>query len=156
MGTTFGPLLMLGTYVVQTGQLSARPLLVGIPIGILIAAVLWINEFPDFEADRRANKRNLAVRTGRARARVVYAAMMAAAQASVLGVAVYLRNPWLLLGLAGGVEAYRAVNICWLAYDSTQELMPANAGTVKAYVLTGLGLILGILLGHWVPVSLPL
>lgn len=108
MGTTFGPLLMLGTYVVQTGQLSARPLLVGVPLGILIAAVLWINEFPDYEADRRANKRNLVVRMGRARARVVYAIMMGAAEASVVGLAIYLHSPWLLLGLAGSVEAYRA------------------------------------------------
>lgn len=151
VGVTFGPLLMLGTYVVQTQRLSLRPLLVGIPLGILIATVLWINEFPDYEADRRANKRNLVVRLGRARARVVYAAMMAAAEASVLGVAVYLRNPWLLLGLAGSLEAYRASRVCLVAYDATQELMPANAGTVKTYVLTGVGLVLGILLGRWMP-----
>ncbi len=151
VGVTFGPLLMLGTYVVQTQRLSSRPLVVGIPLGILIATVLWINEFPDYEADRRADKRNLVVRIGRARARVVYVAMMAAAEASVLGVAVCLRNPWLLLGLAGSLEAYRASRVCLIAYDATQELIPANAGTVKTYLLTGLGLVLGSLMGRWAP-----
>lgn len=151
VGVTFGPLLSLGTYVVQTGELSVRPVAIGVPIGILIASVLWINEFPDFEADRRANKRNLVVRMGKARARVVYAWLLCLAEAALIGVAVYLRNPWAVLGLAGSVEAYRAAKVCWRAYDCTAELVPANAGTVKTYILTGAGLIAGALLGRWLP-----
>ncbi|MDK2930750.1 MAG: 1,4-dihydroxy-2-naphthoate polyprenyltransferase [Bacillota bacterium] len=151
VGITFGPLLMLGTYVVQTQQLSARPLVVGVPLGILIATVLWINEFPDFEADRRANKRNLVVRMGKARARVVYAWLLGLAEAAVIGVALYFRSPWMLLGLVGTGEASRAARVCWVAYDSTGELVPANAGTVKTYILTGVGLIAGALLQHWLP-----
>ncbi|MGE5588122.1 MAG: prenyltransferase [Clostridia bacterium] len=151
VGATFGPLLSLGTYVVLAQELSARPLVLGIPLGILIATVLWINEFPDFEADKRANKRNLVVRLGKARARVVYAWLLGFAEAAVVGVAVCFRNPWALLGLAGSVEAFRAAKVCWLAYDSTQELVLANAGTVKTYILTGAGLIAGALLGRWLP-----
>lgn len=152
VGITFGPLLSLGTYVVQTQELSTRPLVVGVPLGILIATVLWINEFPDYEADRRANKRNLVVRLGRARARAVYAWLVGLAEIAVIAVAAYLRSPWMLLGLVGSVEAFRAARVCWLAYDSTAELMPANAGTVKTYVLTGAGLLAGALLQHWLPV----
>ena len=153
VGITFGPLLSLGTYVVQTQELFTRPLVVGVPLaGILIATVLWSNEFPDYEADRRANKRNLVVRLGRARARVVYAWLVSLAELAVIGVALYLRSPWMLLGLAGSLEASRAARVCWLAYDSTAELMPANAGTVKTYVLTGAGLLAGALLQHWLPV----
>ncbi len=151
VGATFGPILMLGTYVVQTLELSTRPVVLSIPLGILIAAVLWINQFPDYHADLRAGKRNLVVRLGKARARVVYAEMMAAAEASVVAVALALRNPWLVLGLAGSADAYRAARVCWRAYDSTRELVPANAGTIRVYVLTGLGLILGLLLGRWAP-----
>lgn len=148
VGFTFGPLLMLGTYVVQTGQLSLRPILISIPLGILIAAVLWINEFPDFEADLHANKRNLVVRMGRGKARTVFAILMALAEISIVGLAVYFRSPWLLLGLIGGLEAYRATKVCWSFYEATAQLIPANAGTIKTYILTGLGLILGLLLGR--------
>jgi 1,4-dihydroxy-2-naphthoate octaprenyltransferase len=151
VGVTFGPLLSLGTYVVLAQELSARPLALGVPLGILIATVLWINEFPDFQADKRANKRNLVVRLGKARARVVYAWLLGSAELAVVGVAAYFGNPWAILGLAGGIEAFRAARVCWLAYDSTQELVPANAGTVKTYILTGAGLIAGMLMGRWLP-----
>jgi 1,4-dihydroxy-2-naphthoate octaprenyltransferase len=55
----FGPLITLGTYYVITNNLSWPAFLLGIPHGFLIMAVIWINQFPDYQADKKANKKNL-------------------------------------------------------------------------------------------------
>ena len=64
VGFNFGPLIVLSAYFVQTGRISLLPVIVSIPIGLLVAAVLYINQFPDFEADRAVKKDNLVVRLG--------------------------------------------------------------------------------------------
>jgi len=42
-----------------------------IPVGILIALVLYINEFPDYEADKAVNKQTLVVMLGKRKALVL-------------------------------------------------------------------------------------
>ncbi len=49
-------LLPLGTYLVQTGALSGTLLLVSLPVGLLTANLLYINQFPDRKADLQAHK----------------------------------------------------------------------------------------------------
>ena len=43
--------------------------MLAVPVGLLAAAILVVNNVRDLETDRRAGKRTLAVRLGRARAR---------------------------------------------------------------------------------------
>src|SRR5438552_18762497 len=50
VGLNFGPVMTLGAYYVQAHSFAIEPLLASIPVGLLIAAVLWINEFPDMDA----------------------------------------------------------------------------------------------------------
>ncbi len=64
----YGPLLCLATYVIQTNSYSIEVLLMSLPLGVLIAAFLWVNEFPDFDADAAHGKHNLVVRLGKTRA----------------------------------------------------------------------------------------
>jgi 1,4-dihydroxy-2-naphthoate octaprenyltransferase len=64
----YGPLIALGTFMVQRGAVSHLLVWAAIPLGLLIAAFLWINEFPDYLADRAAGKRTLVVRLDRRRA----------------------------------------------------------------------------------------
>ncbi len=58
----FGPIMVLGAYYVQAQEYDLEPLLVSIPVGILIALVLYVNEVPDRPADAKADKRTLPVR----------------------------------------------------------------------------------------------
>jgi len=64
----YGPLLCLATYVIQTNSYSIEVLLMSLPLGVLIAAFLWVNEFPDFDADAANGKHNLVVHLGKTRA----------------------------------------------------------------------------------------
>lgn len=58
----FGPIMLLGAYVVQTGRLAWEPLVLSLVPGILIALILFVNEIPDRRSDAEAGKRTLPVR----------------------------------------------------------------------------------------------
>ncbi len=58
----FGPLMTLGAYVAQTGRLSPDPLMASLPIALLVAMILYVNEVPDRPGDAAAGKRTLVVR----------------------------------------------------------------------------------------------
>ena len=73
----FGPLLTFGAYYVQTGKFSWLGAAVSLPLAWLITAIIWINEFPDLEADLAAAKHHLVARLGLKGSRWVYAGLMA-------------------------------------------------------------------------------
>jgi 1,4-dihydroxy-2-naphthoate octaprenyltransferase len=96
----FGLVAVNGSYYVQVEDLQALPVLLSIPIGLLSAAILVVNNVRDVDTDRRAGKRTLAVRIGRERSRDLYVAMIAAAYA-LLPIALLVGDgsAWGLLGL---------------------------------------------------------
>ena len=64
----FGPMMLLGAYVVQTrGALSWEPFVASIPVALLVALILYVNEIPDRRGDARVGKRTLPVRFSRER-----------------------------------------------------------------------------------------
>src|SRR5688572_1684025 len=98
--TFFGIVAVTGTYYVQAESLPGEAFLLAVPVGLLAAAILVVNNVRDLETDRRAGKRTLAVRLGRERTRTLYAVMLASAFASLVALA-YAIGPWVLLaGLA--------------------------------------------------------
>jgi 1,4-dihydroxy-2-naphthoate polyprenyltransferase len=60
----FGLVAVTGTYYVQTGFISAAAWWMSIPIGLIITAILIVNNLRDIENDRAANKHTLAVIMG--------------------------------------------------------------------------------------------
>lgn len=61
----FGPVAVLGTYYVQSGAITSASWWASIPMGLLITAILVVNNLRDIDTDRKAGKRTLAVRFGR-------------------------------------------------------------------------------------------
>jgi 1,4-dihydroxy-2-naphthoate octaprenyltransferase len=99
----FGVVAVAGSYFAQTEALEWEALVLAVPVGLLASAILVVNNVRDLETDRRAGKRTLAVRLGRPRARILYAAMLALAFATA-------PLPWLL---GGDLSAW--LLLCWLA-----------------------------------------
>jgi 1,4-dihydroxy-2-naphthoate octaprenyltransferase len=60
----FGPVAVCGTYFVQAGSISGTAAGASIAPGLLITAILVVNNLRDIETDARAGKRTLAVRLG--------------------------------------------------------------------------------------------
>jgi 1,4-dihydroxy-2-naphthoate octaprenyltransferase len=79
IGLNFGPLATAGTVYALTGSVTLTDFLIGIPIGLLTTAILWINQFPDEDSDRETGKINLVVMLGKKRARWGYLLLLAAA-----------------------------------------------------------------------------
>jgi len=71
IGLNFGPLMVAGSALVQTGKILPEALLAGIPIGLLVAAIVYMNEFPDHDGDKATGKNTLIVVFGPEKARLV-------------------------------------------------------------------------------------
>ncbi len=144
VGLNFGTLMTLGAYFVQTQRLDWTPVIAAVPIAFLIAAVLYVNEFPDFAADEAVGKRTWVVRLGRPKAAYVYAAMMAVPYVWVLAfVAAGSLPPPALLPLMTLPLAVRASLIAFRHHSEPVELAPANALTIVSHLSVGLLLTLG-------------
>jgi 1,4-dihydroxy-2-naphthoate octaprenyltransferase len=149
VGLNFGPMVVLGSYYVQTQRVDWLPLLASLPVGLLIAAVLYINEYPDLEADSAVGKYNLVVRQGLQRALPGYYALMGAPYVIVLtSVVLGLMPGSVLLCLLTLPLAAVAVTVARCHYAEPRRLLPANALTVGTHLLTGLLLGTGFFWGR--------
>jgi 1,4-dihydroxy-2-naphthoate octaprenyltransferase len=147
IGLTYGPLVVSGTYLVQTHTVNLEILLLSLIIGFLIANVVWINQYPDYEADARGNKRNWVVRLGKEKGIVVYILLYVLAYLSLLIAVFFTGNPLLLIALLSAPIAKRSVDVAKKYYDDIARLVEANAKTIQVYQMTGLTLTAAILIG---------
>jgi len=65
VGINMGPIMVVGTYWVITGHPALRPLLVSIPIGLMVASILYYQSLPDMKTDEAVQKHTLAVKLGK-------------------------------------------------------------------------------------------
>jgi len=102
----FGVVAVAGSYFVQVTSLDWEAFALAVPVGLLAAAILVVNNVRDIDSDRRAGKRTLAVKLGRERTRVMYAAVVYLAYVLtpitwVFGpTTAWVLLPWLTLPLA--------------------------------------------------------
>src|SRR3954452_525610 len=112
----FGVAAVSGSTFAQLKAWPTEAFVLAVPVGLLAAAILVVNNVRDMDTDRRAGKRTLAVRLGRERARTVYGLMLYVPY-------LVAPLPWLFGPLAPWVLA------CWL----TLPLAVRLARTVRAH-----------------------
>ncbi len=146
VGLGFGPLVVGGAYAVQTGELAWLPFAAGAPIGFLIGLVLFINQFPDMEADGKVGKTHWVVRMGLSKAAIWYIALMSAAFASIIILWIMEVYPTpALLGLIPGVMALRAGRIVLRRHSQFGELIPAQLMTINIHMCVGILITVGMI-----------
>ena len=144
IGLNFGPLMVAGSALVQTGQLLPEAFLAGIPIGFLIAAVVYMNEFPDYDSDKATGKNTLIVVFGPEKARAGYVALVASAFASIVILAFNGTVPMLsLIALLAVYFGFTATRTLYKYYNN-RLLQPANWGTIIMHSVTGILFCIGI------------
>ncbi len=147
VGVVFGPIVTLGAYAVQAGSFSWEALLASIPLGILVAAFLFVNEMPEHETDPRGGKRTIPARIGLERSFRMYLGMVIVAIGFLVAAAAAGWVPWLaLLGLAAVVPLVQSVRVLRTYFREYPRHMPANAGTIQAVLFLGVGLTAAYLL----------
>ena len=82
----FGLVATMGSYYVQTQEITWQSFVVAIPMGCLACAILAINNLRDRAQDELVGKRTLAVRLGDSRARKLFIALLLLAHISALAV----------------------------------------------------------------------
>lgn len=142
----YGPLICLGTYVVQTNAYSLDVLCLSIPLGLFIAAFLWVNEFPDYEADKVSGKNNLVVRLGKRRAGRLLPLIYLAGFIMLLLVPVLSSLPrtvW--FGFIAAPVALAACRWTWQNPVTFYRDKPVQPLALITFVLYSLGACVGIL-----------
>ena len=98
----YGPLLTLGAYLVQVGGVSTRSfvlnvLLYSLPLGLITAAAVHVNNMRDVESDAQANKQTLASLLGLRLSRVLYVLLLLGAYVVVIALGIPRGTPHLIL-----------------------------------------------------------
>ena len=146
-GLGLGMLPVLGTYFVQTGRYSLEAFVASLAPGFLTANLLFLNEFPDVEADKKGGRYNLVIALGPRNASRLYAGLMVLTYLSIIGGVIFkLMPPLTLIGFHSIFFAYKAVKITFKHYDNVQELLPALKANVLTVLVTDAFLALGYLI----------
>ena len=142
----FGPAAVCGTYYVQTLSLNIEIILYSVSVGLLITAIIVVNNYRDIETDTAGGKRTLAVVLGEKLTRVEYFFLVLIAY--LIPPALFLftnTSPWVLLSLISAplwIPLFRDMS----GRACGQVLNKTLAGTAKAGLLFSVLLSLGIVL----------
>jgi 1,4-dihydroxy-2-naphthoate octaprenyltransferase len=153
IGINFGPLSVIGAYYVQTAKITLVPLIASIPVGLLITAVIWINQFPDYVADKEVGKDHLVVRLGRSLSavRVYHGLILGTYLAITLGIVFSFLPLFCLISfITLPLFAIPGMKIAYKNYLDTPKLIPAQAMTIMTHLFTGILLIVGFLIHYLV------
>lgn len=143
-------LVVVGTDYVQRGAFSALPFAAGLSYALLVANLLYINQFPDHAGDAAAGKRTLVVRLGPQTAKWGYLLIA------------LLACGWLVLMVGRGLLPQKAAAAAFtlvLSFNAAKrlidhaeaaaELAPAIGQTIAAACLHGLILTAVLALADW-------
>ncbi|MDP2921497.1 MAG: 1,4-dihydroxy-2-naphthoate octaprenyltransferase [Candidatus Omnitrophota bacterium] len=138
VGFCFGPLVALGAYYVQAIEFSWPAFCASIPVGILVALILFINEFPDYEADKMVNKNTFVVLLGKERAVMLFNIFLRLVYIIIAVCAIFKTLPWVILITFLTIPAaFRIMEVSRKNFDKISELLPANAGVIKVHIMVG-------------------
>jgi 1,4-dihydroxy-2-naphthoate octaprenyltransferase len=146
VGINFGALMTLGAYYVQTQKAAIEPVIASIPVSLLIAAVLYINEFPDYVADKTVGKNTVVVRLGRNKAVYGYVLIVLGAYISIFLSALAGITPlYTLVALIPLPLAIESIRHASIFHSESSSLVPANAMTILIHLFTSLLISFGYL-----------
>ncbi len=142
----FGLVAVVGSYYVQAEELPWEAFALSVPVGLLAAAILVVNNVRDVDTDRRAGKRTLAVKLGAGRARTLFSIMLALAYVAPIAIALAGGLSWWtalpLISLPLAMPVWRTVR----TRSDGPSLNAALAGTGRLLAVFSLLLSAGILL----------
>ncbi|MAK40929.1 MAG: hypothetical protein CL993_04295, partial [Euryarchaeota archaeon] len=144
IGLNFGPLMTMGTVFAMSGVHSWDAFILGIPLGLLTTAILWINQFPDMKSDEIAGKHHLVVVLGLEKSSWVFLLIIMSAFISIISINYYdvVDNGVLLSLLALPLALFLCFRVL-RDYD-TRKLSMANWATIGIHFITGVLMIIGI------------
>ncbi|OGW70903.1 MAG: 1,4-dihydroxy-2-naphthoate octaprenyltransferase [Omnitrophica bacterium GWA2_41_15] len=136
VGFCFGPLIVIGSYYAQAMRFSWTVFWASIPVGILVALILFINEFPDYKADKMVNKNTFVVLLGREKAVILFNIFLWLVYIIIALCAIFRSLPWIsLITFLTIPAAFKIMGISKKNFDKVNELLPANAATIGLHIM---------------------
>jgi 1,4-dihydroxy-2-naphthoate octaprenyltransferase len=147
-GLTLGSFVVLGAYYVLAGRFDSTIVWASVPPGILTSLLLFLNEFPDAEADRDGGRRHLVIVLGKPRAAALYAVLLMAVYGVIAAGVLIGALPWgTLLAMLTFPLAVKAVILTARHHSDTPRLIPAQGMNVIVVLATDFLLAAGLLIG---------
>lgn len=148
IATTYGVLMTVGAFYVQTGFFNLQIFLLSLPVALLITNVLLINQFPDAESDEKTGKNTLVVRIGKRRAKNLLIGSFVLAYALIATLPLLGYAPYALyFAFLSLPFALMAIRYTHRNYDKTAiDMISGNAHTAIAHLFAGLLLVFAFLL----------
>jgi 1,4-dihydroxy-2-naphthoate octaprenyltransferase len=133
-----GTLIVVGSYYVQTWSIGVGVVFVGIIMGILSASVLFVNSFPDYQADRSRGRRTLVILLGRQRAVKIFPWIILCTYVLIIaGIFLGYLKIYSLASLLSVPFAVRAIKRISKSYQDVEKLVPVMGATVAYSRVTG-------------------
>lgn len=150
-GLGLGALPILGAYFVQTGSYSIPSFVTSLVPGILTFNLLFLNEFPDAEVDRKVGRRNFVIALGKAKAAKLYSALTITAFAWIILCTLLKIMPLTsIVAMLTLPLAIKAIKATLRNYDKEiPELMPALGANVMVALITPALLSLGFTMAYY-------
>ncbi len=143
-GLTLGTFVVLGTYMALTGSLKPGIVLISIPPGILTSLLLFLNEFPDAEADRAGGRHHMVIHYGKEKSARIYVLGLSLTYAFIMVPPFILDVPFtVLIALLTLPIAVKAGATVLKHHSSMQQLVPALGMNVLVVLFTDLLLAVG-------------
>ena len=141
-----GCMIVIGTYFVQTADITEQVILGGIIIGALSSLILFITSFPDHDADKAKGRKTLVISLGKERACsilwifpvVIYGITVIAVSFEVFPIFCLLILATIPLIIRSGLKLKQN-------YDKLINLIPVMSSTLYFSRITGVLLIVGFL-----------
>jgi 1,4-dihydroxy-2-naphthoate octaprenyltransferase len=150
-GLNFGPMIVLGSYFVQIGRYSWEALFASIAPGILTANLLFLNEFPDLEADKKGGRRHLVIAMGRKQARFLFIAFLTTSYLCIIvGVLTKMMPVMTLIGLGTIGFGWKAVKGALKYYNDMNQLVPVLGANVITILGTQALLVIGYVIAIFI------
>ncbi|MDE1764860.1 MAG: prenyltransferase [Thaumarchaeota archaeon] len=145
-----GAMIVLGTYFVQSSQITAEPVLAGIVSGILSSTVLFVNSFPDHDADKSHGRKTLVILLGRQKAAANAWIFPAAAYGIIVAAALLHVFPYISLVTFATVPV--VIKFCRelkRKFDQVEGFIPVMKGFVSYSRATGILLVISFIADHF-------
>ncbi len=133
-----GSMIVLGTYFVQSSHITLEPVIAGIVSGVLSSTVLFVNSFPDYDADKKHGRKTLVIVLGKHRAASAIWAFPSIIYGIILaGVISGIFPAVSLITLSTIPLAMRSIISLKKNYQNVTELVPVMQGFVTYSRITG-------------------
>jgi len=133
-----GSLIVIGTFFIQSGQITIESILGGIVVGVLSSLVLFIASFPDHDADKSKGRKSLVIAVGKEKAaKLFWIFPLVSYFTIIIGVSANFFPLWSLITFLSLPLMIKSGLGLRKNFDSIDNLVPFMSSTLMFSRITG-------------------